>query len=801
MKLSTLINRAIKQNKIQYYNRSKYLEAIEKRGIEEEMILLESQQGNNLNGNIFYILKELSHNEKFRNYKIMISVQRKERYHFQRLINQYHLKGELICIYSKRYIQILASAKYLITDTSLSPDFIKKENQIMLNVWHGTPLKTLGRRDEGGIHSLGNVQKNFILSDYLLYPSEYMMKHMVEDYMLQEICKAKCVISGYPRNEVFFDDKNEKIINDYHLQNKQVIAYMPTWRGFIGKINQKHEIEILHHHLQEMEEKLTDNQILLINLHPFLKDEIDYKKYTKILSFPEQFETYEVLNICDILITDYSSVFFDFANTKRKIILFTYDLNQYIKERGLYLNMLELPFPKVDNTNELIKEINREGIDDYSHFNKIYCDNDGKGSTTKLLSLLLLDERSNLNIKELEKNGKENILIYTGNLAKNGITTALFHLLNAIEPEKYNYYLTFYTRKVAPYKEVLKKLPHNISYLPMLGKMNASILDKLYLMIIKKTKRSIHLNTKRLNRLYEYEIKRCFDDISFQHVVHYSGYEFKVQQLFGRFKCKRSIFVHNNMKEEIKLKRNQNANSLRYAYHDYDKVVIVTEDMREPTLYYCDEPNKIIIANNIIDYQNIIEKSKNKIEFDDFTESTIEIDELKHVLNSSNKKFITIGRFAPEKGHIRLLNAFDKLWRNNPSINLIIIGGYGPLYEETCKHIETLKSKDNIILIKAVSNPYPILKRCDYFILSSFHEGFGLVLAEADILGLPVVSTDILGPRNFMKEHHGFLVENSQKGIYVGLCQLLSDRIQPLNVDYQKYNEKAIADFEKIISE
>jgi CDP-glycerol glycerophosphotransferase len=69
-------------------------------------------------------------------------------------------------------------------------------------------------------------------------------------------------------------------------------------------------------------------------------------------------------------------------------------------------------------------------------------------------------------------------------------------------------------------------------------------------------------------------------------------------------------------------------------------------------------------------------------------------------------------------------------------------------------------------------NPYNLLARCDYFVLSSLHEGFGLVIAEADILGKPVISTDIEGPRTFMKKNGGTLVENSENGNVLGVFVL-----------------------------
>lgn len=68
-----------------------------------------------------------------------------------------------------------------------------------------------------------------------------------------------------------------------------------------------------------------------------------------------------------------------------------------------------------------------------------------------------------------------------------------------------------------------------------------------------------------------------------------------------------------------------------------------------------------------------------------------------------------------------------------------------------------------------MKNPMPILKKCDLFILSSIYEGLGLVMLEADSLGIPVFSTDVHGPSNFLKQYGGYLVEDSTEGILQGM--------------------------------
>ena len=130
---------------------------------------------------------------------------------------------------------------------------------------------------------------------------------------------------------------------------------------------------------------------------------------------------------------------------------------------------------------------------------------------------------------------------------------------------------------------------------------------------------------------------------------------------------------------------------------------------------------------------------------------------------------------------------------------MIIIGGNGVLYDTTKELVNSLDCKNNVILIKKISNPYNILASCDYFIMPSFYEGFGLVIAEADIVGLPVVSTDIEGPKKFMNDHNGVMVDNTEEGIYNGLKLLYDNKVKVMNVDYEKYNKEVLEEFYKLL--
>ena len=790
-KIKKYVSLLKKVKKYSFVN-NKYIKYYRNLDIKENYILLDSQHGNNINGNIFYILKELNDNKIYENYKLFLVSNANKIVSLRTFLNKKNInRVEIVKLNSKKYFKLLATCKYLFNDTSFFSNFIKKEGQVYTNVWHGTPLKHLGKSTNETYHEIGNVQKNFLSADYLLYPNDYMKEKMIEDYMLENICKAKILLSGYPRNTVFFNkDDKTKIRKELGIENKYVISYMPTYRD---NKKPKEEIKFISDMLSKIDEKLNDNQVLYVNLHPFIGDKIEYN-FKHIEKFPNQYETYEFLNATDCLITDYSSVFFDYANTKNKIILFTYDLLEYFENRGCYISLDELPFPKVDNINDLIKEINNNKIPDYKQFLKTYCSFDRKTATKDLCERVIFKKDNDIILEDIKDNKKKNILIYCGSLAKNGLTSSLLNLLNTVDLEENNYILTFSVDLMKNHKKTLKIFDEKVKYISTMGKTNATLVEKFMMYCYFKYKFG-NIFIKRIEKIYQDDIKRNYGNTKFDSVIQFCGYGAKKTMLFSQFDCNKVIYVHSDMLKEIETRGNQKEHLLKYAYNKYDKVAVVSESLAEKTKYFVD-PKKIYLVLNVIDYKTIIKRGNEDITFDNDTKSSVSFEELNNILNDKTKmKFINVGRFSEEKGHIRLIDAFNKFWKKNKNSYLIIIGGHGNIYKKTCNYIKELECFENIILIKSILNPFPIVKKCDCFILSSFYEGFGLCLVEADILGLTCFSVDIEGPKNFILSNSGNVVENSEDGILKGMIDYSKGKLNKMNANYEKYNKEAISEF------
>lgn len=169
---------------------------------------------------------------------------------------------------------------------------------------------------------------------------------------------------GYPRNDILHADNKEQIAADIRKrlgipEDKKVILYAPTWRDDEYYESGKYKFD-LKLDLKYMKEKLSDEYAVILRTHYFIADNIDV---TGLEGFVFNLSKYddiaELYLISDILITDYSSVFFDYANLKRPMLFFTYDLDKYRDVlRGFYIDMeKELPGPLLFTTEEIVEAI------------------------------------------------------------------------------------------------------------------------------------------------------------------------------------------------------------------------------------------------------------------------------------------------------------------------------------------------------------------------------------------------------------------------------------------------------------
>ena len=282
---------------------------------------------------------------------------------------------EVVLNKSKIFTKYMQTAKYWVFNYKIA-DYIKpKKEQVFLQCWHGTPLKRLGCdliHFDNQLNTPEEMKKRYKIEaekfSYFISPSKYCTETFTSAWNLKEIGKENIIIEkGYPRNDFLFNYTEEDVKNfktrilGENITDKKIILYAPTYRANqhtsgVGYVY-KEEVDF-----EKMREKLGQDYIILFRPHYFIANVFDFEKYKGfVYNAADVDDINDLYIISDILITDYSSVFFDYANLKRPMIFYMYDLEHYRDEsNGFYFDVEStLPGNIVKTDDELIDEILR----------------------------------------------------------------------------------------------------------------------------------------------------------------------------------------------------------------------------------------------------------------------------------------------------------------------------------------------------------------------------------------------------------------------------------------------------------
>ena len=522
-----------------------YMEHYYSDPIDEDMILLESQNGKKIDGSIYYLMQELLADERYGHFKLYLSAE-SEAVREQTISKMgQNERVQVLLTESPEYYRVLATAKYLINDATFRNTFIKRDGQKYLSLWHGTPLKNMGRKAESDPDESGNVTKNFICADYLLYPNEYTRRHMVEDYMIENLSGAEILYCGYPRNTAFFNEESSKGIRETEgLTDKKVYVYMPTWRKNAG--------DAFQNLLTEIDQKLSEQEVIYAKMHPLADSAVNYVTLKHIRRFPDRYETYEFLNAADCLITDYSSVMFDFAVTGRRTVLFTFDEAEYLKERGMYLTLDELPFERADNPDDLLALLRSEYAEDtLDQFREEYCAYDSGDAAKKLLEKFLLDNDRGIREDRLCSNGKKNTFVFAGDVSDPTIEAKVMPYLASMDQAEQNIFLTYKRKDVIRKAGVLHRLPEGISHFGMPGAMNLTQQQRSVKKKYEKGELSFEKYWQVCSKAYADEVKRNHGTAKIDEVIVFDNLDEKMLLEYSLIDCDRRLMLSEDRMQEL----------------------------------------------------------------------------------------------------------------------------------------------------------------------------------------------------------------------------------------------------------
>jgi CDP-glycerol glycerophosphotransferase len=278
-----------------------------------------------------------------------------------------------------RNLYYLNRAKIIISNQRLPEYWTKKEGQTVIQTWHGTPLKKLVHDlttfDMPSAESLEQYltmfDKDVERWDYLLSSCHYTTEKMRSAFNY----KGTILEIGFPRNDKLYKAKPTditKIKKRLHIPaDKKVILYAPTYRDDqnegVGNYYFDSELDFA------MIKKAFPDVIILIRYHYIINKSNDFEN-DDVINVSDYPDINDLYLITDILVTDYSSVFFDYSILRKPFLFFTPDIKKYEKNlRGFYLDFnTAFPTKPVLTTSELIEQIKNIKDYDFDTFSEKY---------------------------------------------------------------------------------------------------------------------------------------------------------------------------------------------------------------------------------------------------------------------------------------------------------------------------------------------------------------------------------------------------------------------------------------------
>lgn len=263
---------------------------------------------------------------------------------------------------SAAYLRALATSKYLVNNSNFPPYFRKAAGQIYLQTWHGTPLKRLGRdiaNNQLTKSYLDTMDREAKAWDYLISPNPFCTEIFPTCFGYSgEILEV-----GYPRNDKLTNataEERQRIRESIGVSDPSVtvVMYAPTWRDYSRTATGNWQSVFYLDENLELPEGFKLIYRGHSNTHEAHKDG-GSDRFIDVTRYPNITDLYLA---ADVLITDYSSVMFDYTVTGKPIIFMTPDLERYRAERGFYFDFeTEAPGPILNTQEEVVHALQSLG--------------------------------------------------------------------------------------------------------------------------------------------------------------------------------------------------------------------------------------------------------------------------------------------------------------------------------------------------------------------------------------------------------------------------------------------------------
>ncbi|WP_399884943.1 CDP-glycerol glycerophosphotransferase family protein [Streptomyces sp. BBFR51] len=312
--------------------------------------------------------------------------------------------ADKVRMWGREWFEALATSRYIVTNGHLPEWVVRRPGQVIVQTWHGTMLKKIGHDietlyfDREYQNRLALEAKNWsLLVSSNRFSTPILKRAFSYDGEIQE--------AGYPRNDYLYSPDRDKIAEQVKETlklpaDKKVVLYAPTWRD-----DQSHSagqyLFDLRIDLEDARRRLGDDHVLLIRRHSNVVDQVPGAGNGFVFDASEYPDIADLYLAADIMITDYSSVMFDYAHLKRPMLFFTYDLEHYRDTlRGFYFDFeQDAPGPLIGNSRELvdairdIDQVQAKYQDRFDRFHHLFCDLDDGHASARVVDRMLEQSR------------------------------------------------------------------------------------------------------------------------------------------------------------------------------------------------------------------------------------------------------------------------------------------------------------------------------------------------------------------------------------------------------------------------
>lgn len=310
------------------------------------------------------------------------------------------------------------------------------------------------------------------------------------------------------------------------------------------------------------------------------------------------------------------------------------------------------------------------------------------------------------------------------------------------------------------------------------------------------------------------EYRRRYGDTAFDYVIDFSGYSARPAAVhLASPPAIHSIWFHNDLAADRYRTVNgsqPNLHSLgqvRELYPLHDRLVSVSPALSEinQASFGEDAPgSQFVSARNVIAGDWILEMAgradarETELSQPGLSRQAQQARQAAFDIEPGTPVFIAVGRLSPEKNHARLLAAFAALARDDERSRLVVVGN-GPLQSELLAHTTRLGLDHRVHWVGSTENPFAYMARATCLVMSSDYEGQPMVILEARVLGLPVVSTRFASVDSALAADEGLVVERSVNALADGLRMHVDGAVPAKTLDYAAYNRECMREFYRAI--